>query len=60
MCRSYGLDVFPVELVRTIHSSLVPIGPVDPVFEGGDGERMAEDVSGVQDHAAGRSVVVTR
>lgn len=45
VCRSDSLNVFPVELVSTVHGSLIPVGPVHPVLEGGDGERMAEHIS---------------
>lgn len=45
MCRSNSLNVFAVELVGAVDGSLVPVGPVDPVFERGDGERMTKHVS---------------
>lgn len=50
MSRSNCFNVLSVELVGSVDGGLVPIGPVDPIFEGGDGERMAEYVCGVQDY----------
>lgn len=58
--RSDSLHILPIELVGAIDCGLVPVGPVDVVLEGGDGEGMTEHVSGVEDHTASGPVVAAR
>ena len=44
MCRCNSFNIFPIELVSSVHSGLVPIGPVNPIFEGRDGEGVSQDI----------------
>lgn len=52
MSRSYWLNILAVEFVRSVDGGLVPVGPVDPILEGCDGERMPQVIRGVEDDAA--------
>lgn len=38
MCRSNSFNIFSVEFVGAVDGGLVPVSPVDPVLERGDGE----------------------
>lgn len=53
-------DVFAVELVGLEDGLLVPVGPVDPVLEGGHRERVLQHVGRVQNDSSVLSVVVAR
>lgn len=56
--RSDSLNIFPIVLVGTVDSSLVPVGPVHPILKGGDGEGMTKNISGVKNDPSSGPVVV--
>lgn len=58
-CR-HRFDVFAVEFAGLEDGFLVPVGPVDVVFERGDGERMPQVVCRVEDHRPFGPVIVAR
>lgn len=65
MCRyhvkgGYCLNIFSVEFIRPEDGFLVPVGPIHPVFERGDGERMSKGVGRVENYIASTSIVITR
>lgn len=59
MRLSDGGGVFAVKLVGSHDGSLIPVGPIDPVFENSDGEWMIVGRFGCEDYSSVRSVIVT-
>lgn len=52
-------DIFASEFVGTKDGFLVPIGPIDPVLERGDWERMSKGFGWVKHDTSARSIVIT-
>ena len=53
--RRYGRRAAAVELVGAVDGVRVPVTPVQPVLEDGDGEGVSQDLRGGEDNAESRT-----